>query len=348
MSIRALSYRSAIGAGFVLAATALAVVACDDEPTRAQPDASTSTSDAHATPNDGASPSDAAPPGPSLDASSDAASEPDATDASDAGDASPGFVGAAGGKVTSDDGAARLEVPAGALSKPEPIAIALVASPKGSDALASNAYEFTPNKLSFAADATICIRPNAGAELKGACLGYFDEVSSSWKCEDPCLVKSDKLLCGSTSHFTSFAILLSGGSGTDTTCTDKELGPAGGTLTSKDGHATLTVPKDALKERQRLSVHMPGTKSDEIISPAYDFGPNGTKFGAAATLCLEPNPGAKTEKSCLGYQDNGGKWKCEDPCPTARDGGVLCGETSHFTNFAVLLEGGSGATCPKN
>jgi hypothetical protein len=52
---------------------------------------------------------------------------------------------------------------------------------------------------------------------KDACLGYFDEIENDWKCEDKCLDQNqDGQLCGNTSHFTNFAILLGGGgSGSD-------------------------------------------------------------------------------------------------------------------------------------
>lgn len=73
--------------------------------------------------------------------------------------------------------------------------------------------------LPFAAGevAQVCAEVKSGTPIEGTCLGYFDETQARWKCEDPCLKASSAdggsrdLLCGDTSHFTSFAVLLSGG-----------------------------------------------------------------------------------------------------------------------------------------
>lgn len=58
---------------------------------------------------------------------------------------------------------------------------------------------------------TICIETPADSD--DACLGFLDEKSKPprWECEDPCLDRNDDgFLCGSTRHFTSFAVLLGG------------------------------------------------------------------------------------------------------------------------------------------
>lgn len=51
-------------------------------------------------------------------------------------------------------------------------------------------------------------------------MGYLDE-NNEWVCEDEC-ISSDNTgkYCGTTDHFTSFAILLDGGNGTDDACGD--------------------------------------------------------------------------------------------------------------------------------
>jgi hypothetical protein len=41
-------------------------------------------------------------------------------------------------------------------------------------------------------------------------LAFLNEETNKWECEDPCLESKGDLLCGSTSHFTSFALLLAG------------------------------------------------------------------------------------------------------------------------------------------
>lgn len=49
---------------------------------------------------------------------------------------------------------------------------------------------------------------------------------------------------------------------------------------------------------------------------------------------------------CLSYLDESTsppEWKCQDSCLT-RKGASVCGETGHFTSFAVLLDGGGGGS----
>lgn len=51
-----------------------------------------------------------------------------------------------------------------------------------------------------------------GTQTSGRCLGFLDESKHPpvWTCQDPCLKKRGSLVCGSTPHLTSFAVLLGG------------------------------------------------------------------------------------------------------------------------------------------
>lgn len=67
-------------------------------------------------------------------------------------------------------------------------------------------------------------------------------------------------------------------------------------------------------------------------------------LGGDVEICIESTAEAN-EDLCLGFLDessNPPKWKCEDPCLQKNSDGLLCGNTDHFTNFALLLNGGSG------
>lgn len=44
-------------------------------------------------------------------------------------------------------------------------------------------------------------------------MGYLNE-NNEWVCEDKCISSDNGKYCGTTDHFTSFAILLDGGNGT--------------------------------------------------------------------------------------------------------------------------------------
>ena len=76
-----------------------------------------------------------------------------------------------------------------------------------------------------------------------------------------------------------------------------------------------------------------------------------TQLDSPLTICLVPsNSTIKSDEACLGFYDvEKGRWKCEDKClATISSKGLssdtlkenlLCGQTSHLTNFALLLQG---------
>jgi hypothetical protein len=81
-----------------------------------------------------------------------------------------------------------------------------------------------------------------------------------------------------------------------------------------------------------------------------------TQLDSPLTICLVmPNTTKKAERVCLSFFDEiKKKWRCEDECLTniatkgANDKGgtevenLLCGQTGHLTNFALLLVGSDG------
>ena len=67
----------------------------------------------------------------------------------------------------------------------------------------------------------------------------------------------------------------------------------------------------------------------------------------SALICLTLNErDDNIDDLCLGYYDEDqDEWICEDSClqETSNQGRIeACGETDHFTNFAILLVGGGG------
>ena len=113
------------------------------------------------------------------------------------------------------------------------------------------------------------------------------------------------------------------------------------TFTDTDGIVRITSGDENLIEQ--------AGSSNEIASPVIDislFGPNGDqiKFTGSATICLRINSTQSNEKQCLSFIDtsvNPPEWKCQDECLVQVSPSFWCGETDHFTNFAVLFRGGS-------
>lgn len=272
-----------------------------------------------------------------VDASDDASAERSAT------------IGAAGGKLESSDGAFALTVPVDVIKKDGTVK-AKPGAADGATPLASSVIDVTlidenGNTVSqLDNDVEICLRPTPGADTSTSCLGYLND-KNTWVCEDECLSGNDKgQLCGSTNHFTNFALLLTGGSGSSDKCRDDLVYFTGGKVVSTDKLATATIPDGAFDKTTRVTVRTESTKDPIVGSGVYNFTPS-TTFKKPVTLCITPNVGAATKEGCLGYfDDNTKKWTCEDKCLKS-SGGQLCGNTTHFTPFAILLSGG-GTACP--
>ena len=66
-------------------------------------------------------------------------------------------------------------------------------------------------------------------------------------------------------------------------------------------------------------------------------------IGGTVEICIEADKNQQnTDDLCLGFLDeskNPPEWRCEDSCVQEVSNGLFCGETDHFTNFALLLDG---------
>ena len=85
--------------------------------------------------------------------------------------------------------------------------------------------------------------------------------------------------------------------------------------------------------------------NSDVVSDIFDVSlvnPN-ARLGGDVEICLKAQTNSKD--LCLGYLDESKsppKWECEDRCLQIDDNDLICGETDHFTNFALLLDGKSG------
>ena len=126
-----------------------------------------------------------------------------------------------GGQLAAADRKARVMAHAGVVSEDTTFTIQQLTG-YDEPRLRSRTYRLGPNGK-FKKDVEICLSLGGKADPGDLCLGYFDDKSGGWKCEDVCLEKSGDQLCGSTDHFTNFALLLSGGAGKNKdSCDDDE------------------------------------------------------------------------------------------------------------------------------
>lgn len=265
-------------------------------------------------------------------------------------------IGPEGGVVVSADGAGLMHVPAGAVEKTLPF-VAVASSSPVEAKLGSAVVQITPSGTKFAKDATVCLRALPGVDAKGGCLAYLDETANPpvWKCEDECLQPGGgDYLCGKTDHLTNFAILLSGkgGSGSSSCGADDEyiLGKEGGIVVAQGGATVVQFPPGAVESPVVPLVNMvtPTDSSAPLGSGVVEVSlPGGKQPLQPVTICLATPPTLQDKGACLAYWDSAAakpEWKCQDQCLTSVGDNLLCGQTDHFTNFAILLGGGGDAS----
>lgn len=100
---------------------------------------------------------------------------------------------------------------------------------------------------------------------------------------------------------------------------------------------TLTVRETPLR---------PGAMGMPSLPTVYDVDGNEISLlDNSVAICLQGTltDDELNDTACLGYYDEErGMWQCEDECLEQR-GGLVCGNTDHFTTFAVLLTGREGS-----
>lgn len=123
----------------------------------------------------------------------------------------------------------------------------------------------------------------------------------------------------------------------------------GGVLVSDDGGAVLSVPPGALPADTTFTITPVDADGGDVAfgSLLYDISGNEISLlDNSVEICLR-STGAGGDDGCLGYLDTSSAtptWRCEDECLKSHDD-LLCGDTKHFTNFAILLGGGGGGKC---
>lgn len=66
-------------------------------------------------------------------------------------------------------------------------------------------------------------------------------------------------------------------------------------------------------------------------------------------ICFDVSNSRRNSDLCLGsYNEDNQEWKCDDYCLERRHNNLLCGTVNHFTNFAILLQGGGENGCGGN
>ena len=125
-------------------------------------------------------------------------------------------------------------------------------------------------------------------------------------------------------------VVVDDGGTTDLVLTDNNGDRIGSLRIKTRGPAVITVRAGESED------------DDDVVSSVIDVTVDGELDGDS-TLCFvvdESRSDLRT-KGCLGFYNDENEWECEDACLDVEDDEV-CGKTSHFSTFAILL-GGAGS-----
>lgn len=135
-------------------------------------------------------------------------------------------------------------------------------------------------------------------------------------------------------------VLLCTGCGDDEVSVHAEasIGPEGGSLTSGDDRATLSIPPGALTETRNFIVDAEGEEPPmELVGVSYSFGPRGS-FDELAHVTLGysdlASPSSARELR-VAYSPDGISWSCITHAEDEEDGSLRA-ITDHLSIFAIV------------
>ncbi len=121
--------------------------------------------------------------------------------------------------------------------------------------------------------------------------------------------------------------------------------PAGGEITSNDGHLTVSIPKGALSAPVDITIQTIAGPPAGSVGPAYEIGPEGTTFAIPALLRFE-GVGAPGDGPYVVASYDGTKW-VPASSPFLDASGGVAGYAPHFSLWGVMRWGClSDANCP--
>ena len=120
----------------------------------------------------------------------------------------------------------------------------------------------------------------------------------------------------------------------------KDIGTAGGSMTSPDGRLTLTVPVNALTETVSFSIQPIVNKADGGLGLAYRLEPNGKTFDTPLEISLRYDDhdleGTVPEALSLAYQDPQGSWNSIAKVVLDQHAKTVTVPVTHFTDWSFL------------
>jgi len=119
----------------------------------------------------------------------------------------------------------------------------------------------------------------------------------------------------------------------------KDIGPAGGTLSSPDGKLTLTVPPNAVAGTVAFSIQPITNQAANGLGLAYRLGPDGQTFTTPVDVSIRIEEkdleGTVPEALSMAYQDKKGAWHAQTSTKIDQSAKTISFATTHFTDVAA-------------
>jgi uncharacterized protein YjdB len=254
-----------------------------------------------------------------------------------------------GGSVASSDGAVVLDVPAGALTTPTDITITPVEDATfGGDSLylAGTGYEIKPTGLTLQQPADLRLRYNpaqlpAGVLQEQLRIRERDRQQNQWRDCDQ-LGLQDQHVVARIGQFGVFGLVVQLPVG-------KLIGPAGGTVTSADGVASLVIPEGALDAVTDIVVSKVadsefGGDANYVSGTGYKVEPSDVTLHkpAAMTITYEPGnvPSGMDVTQLRIQQRDRTQNKWQDCDHSGIEGHAVGADITSFATFAVTGKSG--------
>src|SRR5581483_3682729 len=118
------------------------------------------------------------------------------------------------------------------------------------------------------------------------------------------------------------------------------IGPSGGSKTSSDGRASVSIPAGALSQDSVISVTVASSSVSGNIGPVYDFGPSGTTFNQPVTISISYDesalPSGVTESDLRLGTVNNNRWEMVTGATVDTAANVVHGTATHFSTYGVI------------
>jgi len=120
----------------------------------------------------------------------------------------------------------------------------------------------------------------------------------------------------------------------------KEIGEAGGSISSADGRLALDIPAGALAANTVISIQSISSTLPMGVGNGYRLNPEGQIFYRPVTITFKYEDSALRGSSSrllyVAYQDESGIWKAINDCVRNSSDNTISGMANHFSDWTIF------------